>query len=530
MADLACSQAIIALSDTTNGVIILPTVLYLSRVLAKVALGLDKNPELVSNVQKDQTAGDLEGTAEKVTFVETSANVLREAFIKCLADKSGGGIGAGRRGKPENKRTGIYMTANSCLKLLFQCGKLRNAQQMFVSIDAQSPLLSYYPAAQRVTYLYYLGRYLFANNHFYRAQLALSSAYEQCHAQALSQRRLILIYLITSNICLGRFPSSKLLMRREAGNLHKRFLPLCRIIARGDLSEFQRYLSLESEHGQWFLRKHLLLQLRSRCEVLVWRSLVRKVFVLSGFLPEGDDNKMPFLRLSYVQAAAHWLERRTAVSATQILNPLFSQPRNGLSRSSLNGNSSDHHNRNDESTYVDPEFAGLDDAIAETGFDLYTGTYHNDDDKTTSTTGFGSDAGDATSTTAHGSTELNQHHSHDDADKEHTPTMDEIESIIASLLQQGLLHGFLLHTNPRFAIPGSKAGGGALRVGFPNIWRTIAARAAEDVPGWVRESSSGSTGAGSSAFGGAAGAAGSGGLGGRVVNLKGARPVGATGP
>jgi nuclear mRNA export protein PCID2/THP1 len=425
-------------------------------VLAKVALGLDKSPELVAEILKDQKTGDPEGAAEKVTFVETTANVLREAFIKCITDKSGGG--GGRRATPENKRTGIYMTANSCLKLLFQCRKSRNAQQIFSSIDAQSPLLSHYPASQRVTYLYYLGRYMFANSHFYRAQLALDSAYQQCHSRALRQRKLILTYLIASNICLGRFPSSKLLLRREASDLAKRFLPLCRAIARGDLAKFRRILSVDSEHGQWFLQKRMLLQLRGTCEILVWRSLARKVFILIGFLPQGDDNKMPFLRLSYVQAAVRWLEEREDVSSTQGTGGSF-----GLTKTGRNG----HHN----SAYVDQEFDDLDEAVEEHGFDLDTGSYH--DQHSDDVNGHVSAETEMNGTSA--------------AEDEESPTMAEVESIMASMLQQGLLNGFLTHTNPRFAVPGSKAGGGALKVAFPTIWQTISTRSTNEVPGWVKD-------------------------------------------
>ena len=479
------SQSIIALSDTADGVIILPTVLYLSRVLAKVALGLDKNPSLVADELSLRSAGDADGAAEKVTFVESSANVLREAFIKCLADKSGSGglAGAGRRGKPENKRTGIYMTANSCLKLLFQCRKLRNAQQMFVSIDAQSPLLSHYPAAQRVTYLYYLGRYLFANNHFYRALLALSSAYEQCHRQAIRQRQLILTYLITSNICLGRFPSSSLLARPEAAGLGDRFLPLCRIIARGDLVEFRHFLSVDGAPGQWFLRKRILLQLQSRCEILVWRSLTRKIYLTSGLIPgpAADDNRMPFLRLSYVLAIAQWMDRRQQAPVSQ---NLFG-----------------YKNGNRLPEYIDPEFEGAEAAVAETAFDVETGHYGESDSDATN----GHISGDS------GSQGVNGFGAEDPS-----PSMLEVESTMGSLLQQGLLRGFLMHSNPRWGILGARAQGGAMKAGFPNIWQTIVAKSSDEVPGWVRETNSG---VGSAApFGG---------MGGRIINLKGARPVGA---
>lgn len=100
------------------GVIVLPTVLYLSKVLAKLAMGLDRRPDLIAHLLRlDAGRAGREESVEKVTLVEQSANVVREAFIKCLTDRSGT---PGVHGKPEGKRIGIYLMANLCLKLLFQ--------------------------------------------------------------------------------------------------------------------------------------------------------------------------------------------------------------------------------------------------------------------------------------------------------------------------------------------------------------------------------------------------------------------------
>lgn len=103
----------------------------------------------------------------------------------------------------------------------------------------------------------------------------------------------------------------------------------------------------------------------------------------------------------------------------------------------------------------------------------------------------------------------------DQAQGKPTPMMREIESILASLLTQGLMRGYLTHGNPRFAIPGARVRG-ALPTGFPNVWQTIYARESEDdsVPGWVKPPSPAAQ---------PLAAAG----GGRVVNLSGARPAGA---
>lgn len=99
------------------GVIVLPTVLYLSKVLAKLAMGLDRRPELIAQLLRLEGRSDQDESIEKVTLVEKSANVVREAFIKCLTDRSGT---PGVQGKPEGRRIGIYLMANLCLKLLFQ--------------------------------------------------------------------------------------------------------------------------------------------------------------------------------------------------------------------------------------------------------------------------------------------------------------------------------------------------------------------------------------------------------------------------
>lgn len=111
------SQCVLALGDSQMGVTVLPTVLYLSKVLAKLAMGLDRRPDLIALLLRLEGRSGQDESIEKVTLVEKSANVVREAFIKCLTDRSGT---PGVQGKPDGRRIGIYLMANLCLKLLFQ--------------------------------------------------------------------------------------------------------------------------------------------------------------------------------------------------------------------------------------------------------------------------------------------------------------------------------------------------------------------------------------------------------------------------
>ncbi|KAJ5169981.1 PCI/PINT associated module [Penicillium coprophilum] len=497
------NQCVLALGDSQMGVVVLPTVLYLSKVLAKLAMGLDRRPDLIAHIRRMEGLEAQDESVEKVTLVEKSANVVREAFIKCLTDRTGT---PGPHGKPEGKRIGIYLMANLCLKLLFQCGKLRNAEQMFASISAQSPPLAYFPASQRVTYLYYLGRYLFANNLFFPAAIALQAAYDQCHRQAISQRHLILSYLIPCNIILGRFPSQALLQRPEAQGLAAHFQPLCRLIVRGDYLAFRQHLFFGSPTAEWFARKGILFTLRNRCEILVWRSFARKVFMYGGSWggPQAQAQKgpPPVLNLKKLVVATRWLQAQHA------------SPGNAPATANLYGSQLVFEP-------TDPDYARLEGANGRTSpatdqeiLEKY-GDYLAPD-------GFYTEEGRSQPNQPGHLVDGDPEDDYDDYEldpyaydiDDRTPDssmMQEIESIFASLISQGLMGGYLLHREPRFAVPGAKIKG-ILPTGFPNVWQTISAREGQDssVPGWVQPRAP------------AVGAAG----GGRVVNLAGARPVG----
>ncbi|KAL8872253.1 MAG: hypothetical protein Q9174_002088 [Haloplaca sp. 1 TL-2023] len=455
-------QASIALSSST-GLIVLPTVISLSRTLSRLAIGLDKRPDLVANLARRESTVGAEEAGERVTLAEGSANLIREAFKKCASERSGNVSGLDGSGKPEGRRIGIYLMANVCLKLFFHCRKLRSAEQIFALIYQQSPPLSLYPAAQRTTFLYYLGRYHFANNHFYRAQLALQAAYDQCHRQATKQSRLILIYLIASNIILGRFPRSRVYQRPEAQDLRDKFDPICQAIVKGDIASFRTLTDINNPSAAWLLHWRILLQIANRCEVLLWRSLTRRTFLLSGFQGDAVNKKAPTLSLEDVLTLASFLERRAlGLESNKVGEDLRPQP-------SIQGK---HHTnslfifpptpadtpptRGDEEVshgYVDPDLLDYDDPP---------------------------DAG--------------------------LPTMEIVESMIASLVNQDLLHGFLSHGQKRFAITGVK-NASPLKIGFPNVWVTLSAKMDNEVPGWVKEGQRRA--------------------GGTVMHLSGARPIGA---
>ena len=472
------AQCVIALGDSQYGIVMLPIVLSFSRTLALIATKLDRNPQLVR--QKTLTAGD--GSVQAGSLVEDAADVVQKAFIACLA----GSPGTPRNSRPQrnDKRIGIYLTATSALKLFFRCLMQRKAEHIFRSIDAQSPPLAFYPAAQRTTYLYYLGRYHFANNHFLRASSALSAAYSDCQREAAGQLRLILIYLLASNLIIGLLPHPSLFHSPHAEPLARYFLPIIATLRNGDIGTFHAILSLPSPLNYnappnpiaaFFLRHRILLQLLNRLEPLVYRTLILRTFTISGFHATGpvEDKKMPFLRLHFVRTAARFSFARAPIAPGVLPH----------------------------TAALDADFVDLENALAETGFDIATGTYNGS--KAAQRNPFAPSTDEA----------------------EQSPTLPEIESTFLSLIQQGFLKGFVLHVNPRFAVPGAGTRGWR-KAGFPGVFRAILEREEVGVtevfgikealgevrvPGWVRDGDL---------------AGGGGGGGGRVVRLSGARAVG----
>lgn len=195
---------------------------------------------------------------------------------------------------------------------------------LLTQIESQAPLLSLYPASQRVTFLYYLGRYWLANNHFTRAWRCLSSSYAQTPARFVSHRTRILTYLIPCGLLLGRMPSSQLLSRPECNqpsnsgsspspSLSAIFAPLCAALRTGNVPSFQSHLS---QHESWLLRRGLLLPLAYKLRPALWRCLARRVFLLT-YEPPADplSRRAATLDLTHLHAAADYLQRSMSAAA-----------------------------------------------------------------------------------------------------------------------------------------------------------------------------------------------------------------------
>lgn len=260
-----------------------------------------------------------------------------------------------------------------------------------------------------------------------RASHCLQEAYLQTPPVLQQHRKLILTYLIPSNIMLGRFPSEALLARPEAASLATVFLPIMSAVRKGNFVAFQHSIAL---HERWLYRKGLLFALTFRLRPIVWRSFIRRCFLLTYEPPPptADSRAAPTLNLADVYVAASYVQRRLEGHAQARSQQQHKRPVSNIFMMAVTNSASPRSLKPSEG--------------------LFWGNLQ--------------------------------------------VTEKEVEGVVAALIAQGLMHGFLAHSSGRFAVMGAKKAGGPLAAGWPAVAGMILERLAEEgvdidqVPAWVR--------------------------------------------
>jgi nuclear mRNA export protein PCID2/THP1 len=428
----------------------LGTSVALTTSLSRLVVMLNRHPSLKRSIRTVAT-----GEGEAKSVVESTADLIQKIFTSCLTDRS-----IGRFDRPAGKKAAVYIFANLVLKLLFtvstqtvqdsahhadtklQCKKSRLAVQMLTNIAASGPSLDMFPASQRVTYLYYLGRFYFDSSHFLRAAVTLQEAYQQCPPHFQSHRRQILTYLIPANMMLARFPSRLLLSRPEAQTLGPIFVPICAAIRSGNFIQYQHAMAHE-----FLQRKGLFLSMLYRLRTLVWRSFTRRTFRLTYIAPKDGESsrRAPTLDLEDVLITASYVQKLLEGYVPAVPAPKARPPHiNTIFLKAVANNVPDTDSAS--STLVPPPGGPL---RLKPSQGLIWGNM--------------------------------------------AITLSGIEAIVAELVAQGLLHGFMTHQNPRFAITGTKQkGNNPVLAGWPNAYATIRDRLANEeddlhaVPAWIK--------------------------------------------
>ena len=231
--------------------------------------------------------------------------------------------------------------------------------------------------------------------------------------------------------------------RPESSGILEKFAPISKAMRKGDIVAFKRAFGPESGNQQWFFKKGVLLPLLYRCEVIVWRSLARRVFLLTYQFPaDPNSRKAPTLDLMHLVAAAQYCQK--VLEGWE--RPLDSMTAMQSGR-----------------THINAQFMKKHDLVPPPLGPKKLGAHQG--------TTFGNKM----------------------------PDLLNIEALVSSLVQQGFLHGFISHAQGKFAIIGAKQRGGPLNAGFPIVWEVLRTRAEREgreaeVPGWVQQERKGGVG------------------------------------
>ncbi|KTW26398.1 hypothetical protein T552_02879 [Pneumocystis carinii B80] len=256
----------------SNATWLTPLVKYMSLILTKVSIQLD-------NLTQDphQSATN-----------ETSRAIFR-LFNIILSD---------RHPLPDSKKVCTLYIANLLLRLYFKLNQTRLCQTISSNITSSGIEFSLYPISERVGFSYYLGRYNLYQQQITRARGHLLFAFDNCLTENYKNKRLILIYLTTASIILGIFPSSELLIKFH---LSQYFSPVISCLIKGDHRRFTDHINHDAIRS-WLLKKQIFLTIRDHCEILLWRSLFRRSFLIT----RDPSQKPPRVKLEDLLIAAKW--------------------------------------------------------------------------------------------------------------------------------------------------------------------------------------------------------------------------------
>ncbi|KAI9484808.1 hypothetical protein BDB00DRAFT_853380 [Zychaea mexicana] len=258
-------NAFIPVFSSADSNYLLPFLKNLSTTLVDFAFHVDKVENL--SVKKMKANG--------------AARLLSKVFNIMLAD---------RNPLQESKRLGIIHITNLAFKIYTKLDITNLCSTFITNLKTGGVELKDFPISQQVAHRYYLGRFSYYKQQLLRAEKHFQFAFQHCPANSWHNKRLILKFLIPTRIIMGKLPSMELLQKYK---LENPYADLKQTIQRGDIRRFNAIL----EHNYaFFARSWSYLTLRARCPVLLWRSCLRRVFILTR---QSDEDRVMSFRVCY---------------------------------------------------------------------------------------------------------------------------------------------------------------------------------------------------------------------------------------
>ncbi|PRW20744.1 PCI domain-containing 2 [Chlorella sorokiniana] len=186
----------------------------------------------------------------------------------------------------KDKKLAALDIVNVSIKIYFRLNTLRLCKNLIRTVDSrQFADFDAFPASQRVTYKFYVGRLAVFDENYQEAQEALEYALAHCHRGAARNKALVLKYLVPVQLLLGRLPTPALI---AAHGLHQ-YEPIIAAMRSGDVKLFND--TMEAQQFRFIQEgTYLLLE---KLRYAVYRRLLRVVHGVHAQLEPEKRTQIP---------------------------------------------------------------------------------------------------------------------------------------------------------------------------------------------------------------------------------------------
>ncbi|VDL82276.1 unnamed protein product [Nippostrongylus brasiliensis] len=200
------------------------------------------------------------------SYYEQSANYIMEAYRTCTSDV--------RADPSTTKKIAILNMTNQLFRIYFKINKLNLLKPLIRAIDNSGTLYQSFSMADKVTYNYFLGRKAMFDSDLPLAEKSLSYAFRNCPADCVSNKRLVLIYLIPVKMFLGHMPTAQLLHKYQLDE----FYDVVEAVKEGNLAKLDQALE-SNEH--FFIQCGIFLMLE-KLRAITFRTLFKRISSVIG--------------------------------------------------------------------------------------------------------------------------------------------------------------------------------------------------------------------------------------------------------
>lgn len=186
------------------------------------------------------------------------------------------------------KNSIILYLGNLLCFIYFKLDNPLLCQNVFSNMQNTSLKLKDYPITQQLKYKYYLAKFYLIKNHLLESFENLKWCL--LNTSSLKNQRLILELLIPISLIIGIKPNFNYLMSKGLNfEFFGLYQQIAQVVKTGDYQSFKRIIN---ENSQYLKDKNLLL-LMNKLDILVYRNLVKKVWLLLNKPASLDYTRIP---------------------------------------------------------------------------------------------------------------------------------------------------------------------------------------------------------------------------------------------